>query len=848
MPLIFEKKNRQTRKYLEFITSTNKCKSKFDSDPFSSSAEGDIVYKILGIDEKTNPNIILSTGKKPDDIKLTEVNSQIAQDDDFEQLKFLLRQEDLRGEPSIAGLKKKMKRIRKTSKNLLTRQMSSLKSKLSSESQENYDAADTESLQKQTEIILYSAPSSIRSSVADIGSGIIKRVKRNKPKYQRSSTEGVGMTALLVRTLMTAPSLDSIAEHTDSNNDLPLTTPLRKKSESLVDLPRKLAAENRLLKAPNISESSNEMKASDSNLSSNYSMSSMTMTSSSDEDDESNSPRRKEVVLIDADTISMVVKSVLAQEESEMDDYSWIKPSSYDSELNEMGLDDSASAILDRKRLTRQASFEYRHSTEDLHNIMKSGATHVLRTSKKEKNPKTILVEHKHNQEEIENLFSSNPMDDDEQNWIQPGSTADEPEISEVEHSSMLHDLKENITDTIHNIQEHMHHPKSHHEMKQHGLLSNAMENILLEQASLLGVQSSIFLPDLEDSKLEPKKRSSSMDSLKRILGSPFRRRSNESTSELNMKKGNLKNTSGLVDSAMKTMLMGTANIIEGVGAHPTDNRTKTEPEKKRLQTIYSKSGDDSKSSKDSKSVEEDKPTEETVEARPLGEQAEESALESESDKNLALVVTLTKAGPDPANNKSNRLQAPPVVILTKETKSPHMKHRKIPKSPIPSKTNLMSQLSVSHSELLTISNHNPSKTNRKLISVSNCDLLNITNKTALLAPKPYHPHARSNDVIASPGKCVLTTGSNTASGVGHIRAESFGSKIPPNSPVKVTSSATSANITNSTVESNATATSTTATATTMITSKDKDGKENKDTIFRRSSDSDLSVTPKGMF
>lgn len=712
--------------------------------------------------------------------------------------------------------------------------MTSLKSKLSSDSQDSVDVKDVELQQKRTEIILYSPPQSIRNSVADISSGIIKRVKRTKPKYQRSTTEGVGMTALLVRTLMTAPSLDSIAEHTD--NDLPTTVLLPKKSESLINLPtRKFGSEKPQLKVPNLSESSNEIKASDSNLSSNYSVSSCTMTSSSEDDDELLNPHRKEVVLIDADTISMVVKSVLAQEEGELDDYSWIKPSSYDSELNELGMDDGAENTSDRKRLTRQASFEYRHSNEELHKILRTGVTHVIRTSKKEKDPKTILVENENYQETIENMLSS-PMDDDEQNWIQPGSTADEPEVADTRQSSVLHDLKENISERIHNLQEHMHHQRPHHEIKHHGLLSNAMESMLLEQASLLGVQSSIFIPDLEDSKLELKKRSSSMDSLKRLLGSPFRRRSNESASELNLKKGNLKNTSGLVDSAMKTMLMGTANIIEGVGVHPADSNSKPEPEKKRLQTIYSKSYDDSKSSKDSKSQEDNKSMDENVEEKPLGETLNETALQTESDKNFASLITLTKPGIDPVNNKCNRLQVPPVVILTKETNSPRTKHRRLPKSP--SKSNLNSHLSVSHNELLTVSNLNQNKTNRKLISVSNCDLINITNKTALLAPTPYHPHVRSSDVITSPGKSVSTTGSNISSTAGHMRTESIGSKIPPSSSAKVASSATDASIT------------TTATAATTATSisTDKDSKENKDLIYRRSSDSDLSVTPKGMF
>lgn len=289
--------------------------SKFDYDPFvSQPTSGDIVYKILGIEQDEimarSPSIILSKNMRKD----LDPNCELIEEEmdvitpagELDNLKNLLQQEDLRdGDLPPKTIRRKMKKIKSSSKNLLSKKMNSLKT-ISSFGSE----LDNSSMHgSHSDISLYK-PS---TSLAEFGSTIIKKVKRSKQKYNRSSSDGVGMAALLVRSMMAAPtsSLDSIAENTSEpvHSSKRMSHMDATDSGSMLSLPtnkhHKHHVENKLNLC--VGDSIIDLKASDSNLSSNASMSSPSISESSSEEEEDTRSEVADggVVMIDADTISM---------------------------------------------------------------------------------------------------------------------------------------------------------------------------------------------------------------------------------------------------------------------------------------------------------------------------------------------------------------------------------------------------------------------------------------------------------------------------------------------------------------------------------------------------------------
>lgn len=556
---------RETKKYVEFLTLSEtpyKNDSKFDANNFAHNP-GDIVYKILGVDEqdagKTSPNIILNRKCRVsegggDETASTSTATPI---ENLANVKSLLSQEDSRGHEHESKnlLHSQMKKITNSSFNLLNKKMAARKPK-QADGQKEKDIA-SKSLESYSDFSRYTpvrAPKSAASEIKDFfKGGFLKHSAHHKAK------EGAGMATLLVRTVMAPPSdvTASPKEHTH-----------HRKHSHQHDVHHH---------APdNLASTPTDVMTSEGNLSSNFTDSTCSMTSSSDEAEEKSNAEQKEIVLIDADTVSMVVKSVLAQDEAEQDDNSWIQPSNdpNDSEDDE-AVDIAHRAIVEPRRLFRRASFHGTdHHTEELCRSIKSGATRIVGPNKKGSHTQAIIFEKDTNPEMLENFLSTSPDDNDEVTWIQPGSTTDEPDFDDT-HSSLFHDWKENISGKFHSLQEHMHHHGHHpHQRKEikhkHGLLATAMDTILLEQAEMLGAQvgQSPALSDL----LREEKRSGSYDSLKKFFHLPFHKHGEGHHHD--EQKSHLK-TTGLVDMAMKTMLTETANIIEGVGVHPESEPAK---------------------------------------------------------------------------------------------------------------------------------------------------------------------------------------------------------------------------------------------------------------------------------
>lgn len=314
---------RQTIKYLEFLSLSDakqRCESKFDFDPsFSEHSSGcDIVYKILGIEPNETmqraPSIIISKKihrEQETDVDGIEEKEQeaLGPPDELENLKNLFQQEELRNVPfhpqNKPNIRNKMKQITTSSKNLLNKKVTQVKLMSAS----GYDSDNLSLHESHSDITLYKpVKSSLRESAAELGSNIIRKVKRSHQKYSRSN-DGVGMATLLVRSMMAAPSLESIAENTDQTATSNTNNPLSRDaldSSSMMSLsmkkPQQTPVENKL----NISvgDSIIDLKSYDGNLSSGVSMSSVTMSDTSTEDDDG-SELGDEVVMIDADTISM---------------------------------------------------------------------------------------------------------------------------------------------------------------------------------------------------------------------------------------------------------------------------------------------------------------------------------------------------------------------------------------------------------------------------------------------------------------------------------------------------------------------------------------------------------------
>lgn len=527
-----------------------------------------------------------------------------------------------------------------------------------------------------------------------------------------------------------------------------------------------------------------------------------------------------------------VVKSVLAKEEAQLDDNEWIQPSNDDNPDS----DNEEIAPAEYKRtLRRQSSFDM---------SIKTGATRVM-NPKNKKRMETCLIENDYS-DQLQTILATETDDVEEQSWIQPGSTAEEgDDTSEMEPSSLLHDFKETIAEKLHHLHLPHHEPRSEIRDK-HGLLEAAMETMLMEQAEIMGATK----PPHEPVKFEDK-RNTSIESFKKLLAAPFRRRSNDSGDLKHSVKKPVepKNEKfGLFDSAMKTMLIETAHIIEGVGVHP---KSIDEDDKAIAEMFANQSNkinptealtDENATDEIKSSNKKDAPVLKTSESYSNfcnnlisshvltnandTETTSPTAIAGNKSSNEMPILVLTHCASN-TNMTTNSNQVSSDGDATKQPNtidsknlSPNIchdrvsvdiKHNNNKRSPKPIRKS-------NHANNIQNNNLGHSNLTRSKSSTS----INKTNKTKLLAPnQTQHSNHRSNDD---------KIGTNE---VNHVKSEAIGTKTL-SSPTKVPTSSSSYN------------TASSATATTITLSSSKDGKDSKETICRRSSDSDLNVTPKG--
>lgn len=445
-------------KYLEFLNDGNKPDnfSKFDAQNYPSNTD-EVVYKILGINQpnansKTTSIVLNKKIKKSD--KLSSTQQIILEEEPvepLENLKILVAQEDNRRENFKERLGIGLKKMGKTSKNILRQRGNPFKRSKTEDSSRDGS---------MTNISRAVSTTSLRASLTDI-KGILKKTVSSKSKYQRSTSDGAGMAALLVSSMMAAPSLDCISEI----HDPPKTFTKSVKSEVMEKPcgPIELAG----------------MRTSDSNLSSNLSTTSCSASSSSDDGDgddiseDEDDVTKSEVVLVDADTVSLVVKSVLAQEESQLESNNWIEPTTSSS---------SSYSDDQKKILVKQSSVDSSRRDSETLPLLRTGGTRFS----KDKSGKVSGCELVESNLSEMTLLSPPSADEDANNWIQPGSTTDEPEFEtrETRRGSLFKELKENISEKLHSIQEHLTHSQPDEIRNKHGVISTALDTMLMEQVN----------------------------------------------------------------------------------------------------------------------------------------------------------------------------------------------------------------------------------------------------------------------------------------------------------------------------------------------------------------------------
>lgn len=250
--------------------------------------DSELVYKILGVNDPyvtKSPSLILKPKWSPKKSHNDVIPEELSEN---ETIKILTEQEDQRDmdEKSRKRLRKQMRKLSgaiKTKTDTLHSSLSDL-----------------------------SIPSSTRSSLTEIGN--ILKFRKQKVKHHqqinRSISDGSGMASLLVSSIIHGPSLDSISENescakTGSMSELQSggKTLEEKKFEGLVELNNKFGAL--------------ETSGKSSTNISMYSVTSTETTLESDDeedDDDDDEEDEQQSCIIESETISMVVRSVLANE------------------------------------------------------------------------------------------------------------------------------------------------------------------------------------------------------------------------------------------------------------------------------------------------------------------------------------------------------------------------------------------------------------------------------------------------------------------------------------------------------------------------------------------------------
>lgn len=183
------------------------------------------VLKLIS-DEKCEPNFDLnqlSTKTEYNCVPFSNIAEEIlsSKQEEDNALKELLRQEDLRKDTSKRSLKKSIKKLKNSSQNLFKKSRS-----------KRYDASNDDDLTDKSSLNSYSSDISAKFSFSEIKNEFKRKSHFRSLLSKKTVNEGdgSGMAALLVRSVMHAhSSLDCIKESLESNS--PSST-LRRSSKS----------------------------------------------------------------------------------------------------------------------------------------------------------------------------------------------------------------------------------------------------------------------------------------------------------------------------------------------------------------------------------------------------------------------------------------------------------------------------------------------------------------------------------------------------------------------------------------------------------------------------------------
>lgn len=387
----------------------------------------DIVCKILGIDEAQ--------------LKASQRSGVISRrnstDADLEDIQLMFEKEHLNEK-----LKKRQKKFTLSAKNPIRGRLSKGLKHSHSVDDRSPSISTSNSL---SDVSFKGSMSSLKSSISDFG-GFWNR------KKNRQKVEGKTMATLLVRSVMLNPNLERISESNDTQRDsstepdkiYPLSiSPCGsvEKARMKMKYPSNLSITSSSLFSTTDDEEGDDVEVDD------------------DDDSQSIEPS-KGIVLYDADTVSMIVRSVMAQEENEVN--TWNEPTSIMHSSSErkakfvkqyLDSDWEMAEVFSEKtkpKVQRQLSIDGETGCK----LVRTGSTRVVSSSKKGDVVESEIIEHSPNPEEKKKIFSldSESDDSDAENWITPGSTVDEPEIVEEKHSSAFHDFKDNLTEKFHSL------------------------------------------------------------------------------------------------------------------------------------------------------------------------------------------------------------------------------------------------------------------------------------------------------------------------------------------------------------------------------------------------------------
>ena len=331
-------------------------------------------------------------------------------------------------------------------------------------------------------------------------------------KFQRSRSDGSSMTAVLVSSMIASGSVPMLPtpgalQSPDIKKSLSvdLKSDIGDKSQNVQTVQRKISISDRNLLTVPIPGIIKDLDASESNVScKSFAEMSLDLTSDEedDEDDEEDDESEAYSVKQDPETVSMVVKNVLAQEELQLQKPPVLQKNEHTStgDLMQSSLtSDQFKSVISENDLRVMSLRESNEAAllERYQDLIPTPLSTIKEIrddspfsgqSSKAETPQPT---------QPEQTFEPNIIEKEKEPTPVPQTV---PEVSGTSPKpKFLKDLKENITGKFHSFQQKIHMPHFHKgegKVKHHaqpGLLETALEAILLDKVSILEAQTGVL-------------------------------------------------------------------------------------------------------------------------------------------------------------------------------------------------------------------------------------------------------------------------------------------------------------------------------------------------------------------